>query len=141
MLFADLERCAIVAAMHVRDLAIVKGLVSVAWADDRIADEEREVIDALLAAYEATPSEAREVRQFAETKRTLDDIELSELGADDRRVLLQHAVLLTYIDGEQHQKETELLEDLIGTLRIPPMEAERIVAIAEERVQAMLAAQ
>ena len=126
--------------MHAQDLAIVKGLVSVAWADDRVADEEFEVIDALLAAYDATPSEAREVRKFAESKRTLKDIELSELGADDRRVLLQHAVLLTYIDGEQHKKELELLEDLIGTLRIPPMEAERIMASAASRAKSMLEA-
>jgi hypothetical protein len=126
--------------MHAQDLAIVKGLVSVAWADDRIADEEFEVIDALLAAYEATPSEAQEVRKYAEAKRTLKDIELSELGSDDRRVLLQHAVLLTFIDGEQHEKEVELLEDLVGTLRIPPMEAERIITAAESRAKSMLEA-
>ena len=125
--------------MHQQDMAIIKGLVSVAWADDHIADEEQQVIDALLAAYSATASESREIRKYAQAKKTLEDIELTELSTDDRRVLLQHAVLLTFIDGEQHRKEKELLEDLINRLRIPPAEAERIVAAAEERAKALLA--
>ncbi len=125
-------------AMHLQDMAIIKGLVSVAWADDRIADEEQQVIDALLAAYSATASESREIRKYAQTKRTLEDIQLTELSADDRRVLLQHAVLLTFIDGEQHQKEKELLEDLTSRLRIPPAEAERVMSAAEQRAKALL---
>lgn len=124
--------------MHAQDLAIVRGLVSVAWADERIADEEQQVLDALLAAYGASPSEARELRRYAEKRRTLEDIELTELGADDRRVLLQHAVLLTFIDGEQHQKEKDLLEDLVTRLRIPPVEAQRVIGVAEQRARSLL---
>jgi uncharacterized tellurite resistance protein B-like protein len=124
--------------MHAQDLAILKGLVSVAWADGNFADAEREVIDALLEAYGATPSEAREVRKYAETKRTLEDISLHELGADDRRVLLQHAVLLSFIDGEQHESERVMLMDLVDKLRIPPAEAERVSAAAAVRAKEML---
>ena len=124
--------------MHLQDMAIIKGLVSVAWADDRIADEEQRVIDALLEAYSATPSESREIRKFAQTKRNLEDIELTELSSDDRRILLQHAVLLTFIDGEQNKKEKDLLEDLISRLRIPSAEAERVISAAEERARALL---
>ncbi len=124
--------------MHAQDLAILRGLVSVAWADGRVADEEHQVIDALLSAYEASPSEAREIHKFAESKRSIDDIDLHELSAGDRRVLLQHAVLLTFIDGEQHAKEKELLTDLVEKLRIPAVEAERIVSAAEQRAKHML---
>lgn len=124
--------------MHAQDLAIVRGLVSVAWADERIADEEKQVLDALLAAYGASPSEARELRKYAEKRRSLEDIELTELSADDRRVLLQHAVLLTFIDGEQHQKEKDLIEDLVTRLRLPPAEAQRVIGAAEERVKSLL---
>jgi len=124
--------------MHAQDLAIVRGLVSVAWADERIADEEQQVLDALLAAYGASPSETRELRKYAEKRHTLEDIELTELGADDRRVLLQHAVLLTFIDGEQHQKEKDLLEDLVTRLRIPPVEAQRVIGVAEQRARSLL---
>jgi uncharacterized membrane protein YebE (DUF533 family) len=134
---SDLGR-AIISAMRAEDLAIVRGLVSVAWADGRVTDEESEVIDGVLAAYAASPSEERELRRYAASPRKLEDIELNELSAAGRRVLLQHAVLLTFVDGEQHQKEKELLEDLVTRLRIPPAEASRVVLEAEKRAKSML---
>lgn len=124
--------------MHEQNLAILKALVSVAWADGRVAAEELEVIDALLEAFGATPSEAREVRQYAKIERGLDDIPLTELSYDDRRVLLQHAVLLTFADGEQHEHEKRLLDQLCERLRIPEVEAKGLIAAASERAQQML---
>ena len=124
--------------MHDQNMAILKGLVSVAWADGRVADEEREVIEALLQAFEAAPSEATEVRQFAQTRRTLDDIPITDLSAADRRVLLQHAVLLTFIDGEQADVERQLLEQLSERLGIPGQESTALIQAAEERAKGLL---
>jgi tellurite resistance protein len=126
--------------MHPQDLAIVRGLVSVAWADGKVAAEEHEVIDALLAAYNASPSEIREVRGYAAKPRTLDDIELTDLSLDDRRVLLQHAVLLSYIDGEQHEREKQVLSELIERLHLTPADATRIMSAAEHRAKELLPA-
>jgi uncharacterized membrane protein YebE (DUF533 family) len=124
--------------MHEQDLAIVKALVSVAWADGHIAAEEMEVIDGLLAAFNATPSEVGEVRDFAKQPRGIDDIAVTDLSFDDRRILLQHAVLLTYIDGHQDEKERELLDQLCEKLRIPSTEATGIIAAAEQRAKGFL---
>ena len=124
--------------MHDQNMAILKGLVSVAWADGHVADEEKEVIEALLQAFNATPSESQEVRQYAEEPKKLEDIPLTELSYDDRRVLLQHAVLLTYIDGEQHETEKELIERLCHRLNIPAVEATSLIAAAEQRAKSFL---
>ncbi len=124
--------------MHQQDLAIVKGLVSVAWADGRIVAEESEIIDSLLDAYAATPTERREIALFAQKQRTLADVPIHELSHDDRRVLLQHAVLVSFVDGVQHDKEKLLLEELCEVLRIPAVEARGIVRAAEERARSML---
>ncbi|MBN2197111.1 MAG: TerB family tellurite resistance protein [Polyangiaceae bacterium] len=124
--------------MHDQNLAILKGLVSVAWADGRVAEEEAEVIEALLDAFEATPSERVEVRRYAKTPRTLDDIPITDLSFDDRRVLLQHAVLLTFVDGEQAESERETLDRLCGRLNIPDEEARALVGLAEERAKEFL---
>jgi len=88
--------------MHEQDLAIVKGLVSMAWADGSVTNEEREVIEALLQAFNASPSERRELEIYrnASQRRTIDDVPVTELSYDDRRVLLQHAVLIAHADGE-----------------------------------------
>jgi uncharacterized tellurite resistance protein B-like protein len=120
--------------MHEQDLAMVKGLVSVAWADGRVASEEAEVITALLEAFQATPSEKREVETFAKTRRTIDDVPVTELSYDDRRVLLQHAVMIMHADGEQHESEKKLLDALCEKLRIPAVEARGIIDAAERRV-------
>ena len=124
--------------MHEQDIAIVKALVPVAWADGEFADQERETIDALLDAFNATDEEKKDVREYAQTKRTLDDIQLQDLSADDRRVLLQHAVLLSFADGKQTPDEVELLEKLAGKLKIPSEEAKALMDNAAERAKKFL---
>lgn len=124
--------------MHEQNLAILKGLVSVAWADGRVAAEEMDVIEALLQAYDATPSEAHEVRLFARQPRTLDDVPLTDLSAADRRMLLHQAVVITFADGEQSDKEREVLSALIAQLRIPTTEAATILESGAKHAQSML---
>ena len=124
--------------MHEQDIAIVKALVPVAWADGEFAEQEMETLDALLDAYSATDEERRALKEYAKVKRTLDDIELQELSADDRRVLLQHAVLLSFADGKQTPDEVELLEKLAAKLRIPDAEAQASMKAAAERAQKFL---
>jgi uncharacterized tellurite resistance protein B-like protein len=124
--------------MHEQNMAIVKSLVSVAWADGVFADEEREMVEALIAAFEATDAEAKEIREYAATKKTLDDIPLTELSSDDRRVLVQHAVLLSFVDGKQETSEKEFIDALVKRLRIPDEEAKALLDNAEQRARRFL---
>ena len=124
--------------MQAQNLAIVKGLVSVAWADGHVSAEETEVLDALLEAFHALPSEAHELRKFAQTPRSLADVPIQELGFAARRQLLQHAVLLSYVDGKQDEKEKALLDQLVLALEIPPLEARDLRRDAEERTKTLL---
>ena len=121
--------------MHEQEFAIVRALVPVAWADGHFAEKEKEMLEALLDAYEATEDEKKQLREYAQEKRTLDDINLQELSAEDRRVLLQHAVLLTFADGHQHADETKLLGDLATKLKVPADEAKAVIADAEARAK------
>jgi tellurite resistance protein len=124
--------------MHEQDKAILKSLVSVAWADGRMASEENEVLEALLQAFEASAEEALEIREYAKTPRSLEDIPLTELSAEDRRTLLAHAVLITFIDGEQAAEEKQLLTALCEKLRIPADEAASLLGAAEGRAKRFL---
>lgn len=118
--------------------AMVKSLVAVAWADGRIADEETEVIEALIGAFEIQGEDADTIREYAKTPRTLDDIPLTELSAHDRRLLLQHAVILTYIDGRQTDDEVKVLDDLVRKLNIPGDEAKELLRSAGQRAKRLL---
>lgn len=121
--------------MHDQELAIVRALVPVAWADGNFDAKEKEMLEALLDAYEATDAQKAELRTYAAEKRTLEDINLQDLSAADRRVLLQNAVLLTFADGEQHPTESALLGELATKLRVPTDEAKAVMAEAEARAK------
>jgi uncharacterized tellurite resistance protein B-like protein len=121
--------------MHEQDMAILKALVPVAWADGTFAEGEKELIDGLLEAYRANDEERAQLHAYAGQRRTLDDIDLQELSADDRRVLLQHAVLLTFADGNQSASEVEFLSALSTKLRIPEDEARALMAGSAARAK------
>lgn len=124
--------------MHQQNMAILQSLITVAWADGKVADEEKEVIEALLQAFDASKAEAEFIRDFAKTKKTLEDIPLDELLADDRRVLLQHAVLVTFIDGVQDDNEKKFLNDLAAKLELPEAEREQLLNAATDRAKRFL---
>ncbi len=121
------------------DKAIMETLVSVVWADGEFADREREMLDALLACFAATDEEAAALRDYAATPRTLDDIPLTELSAGARRTVLQHAVVLSWVDGEQGDAERALLARLSDKLHIPSEEAQSLMGAADERAKRLLA--
>ncbi len=124
--------------MHDQDMAIVKALVPVAWADGVFAQPEKEMIDAVLDAYRASDKEKEIVHEYAETKRTLDDIDTQELSADDRRVLFQHAVLLSFADGDQSADEVTFLEALAKKLRLPDEDMKALMLAGGERAKKYL---
>jgi uncharacterized tellurite resistance protein B-like protein len=124
--------------MHEQDLAIVKALVSVAWADGVFADREREMLQALLDAYSAQPEERSAIEAYAAERRTLDDINPQDLSTEDRRTLLGHAVLLAYADGDLSKEEAEILAALSAKLRIPEPEAKALFAAGTDRAKKAL---
>ena len=118
--------------------AMLKSLVAIAWADGRVEAEETEVIEALLSAFEVSGEDADMIREFAKTPKAIADIPISDLSAADRRALIQHAVILTYIDGTQSDDEKAVLAELVTKLRVPADEAKDILFAAEERAKRLI---
>ena len=118
--------------------AMLKALVAVAWADGRVDGQESEVIEALISSFELGAADADAIRDYAKSPRTLADVPLTELSASDRRALLQHAVILSYIDGEQSERERAVLADLVKTTRIPEDEAGPLIAGADARARRLV---
>ena len=121
--------------MNEQDFAVVKTLCAVAWADGEFADREREMLEGLLEAYNASPDDRAAIFAYASEKRSLEDIPLQDLSAQDRRVALNHAVLLSFVDGEQAEGELAFLQAMAAHLRIPAREAEQIIASGAERAK------
>lgn len=123
------------AGMHPQNMGILKSLVSVAWADGDFGASEKEMLEALLVAFDASEDQSAELRKYAETKRTMDDVPLEDLSSDDLRLLVNHAVLLTFIDGTQDAKEKAFVEELARYVGIPDEEAKHLIAAAEDRAK------
>jgi uncharacterized membrane protein YebE (DUF533 family) len=124
--------------MHEQDMAIVRALVPVAWADGVFAETEKQMLDALLDAYRASDHEKEIIHEYAGKRRTVDDIDLQELSADDRRILFQHAVLLTFADGDQSSDEITFLHALATRLRLPETERDTLMKAGAERAKKYL---
>ena len=59
-------------------------------------------------------------------------------AADDRRVLFQHAVLLSFADGDQSADEVTFLHALAGKLRIPDEDVKALMLAGSERAKKYL---
>lgn len=124
--------------MHEQDKAILQTLVSVAWADGHFAERERQLIEALLESFGADAAEAEQLRTYAASPRSFEDIPLTELSFADRRTALQHAVVLSWVDGAQSEAEVTMLERLRDRLHIPAEEAAPLIAAASARAKQLL---
>ena len=124
--------------MHEQDMAIVKALVPVAWADGVFAAPEKEMLDALLDAYSASDKEKEIIHEYAAKQRSIEDIDMQDLSTDDRRVLFQHAVLLTYADGDQSADEVTFLMGLAKKLRLSDEETKALMTASGERAKKYL---
>lgn len=121
--------------MHPENVAILKSLVSVAWADGKFEDAEKKLLTGLLEAFEASDDEKKSLNEYAAQKRGLEDVPLEDLSPDDLRVLVHHAVLLTFIDGDQDGEEKAFVERLAKYVGIPEDESAGLIAAAEARAK------
>jgi tellurite resistance protein len=107
---------------------IVKSLVAVAWADGKVEKVEEHVIEGLLAGFDASEDEEKEILEYAKERRTLEkDVPLGDLSQEDRELLLANAALLTHADGTQSDTEKALLDKLIELLGFSAKEADAIL--------------
>jgi tellurite resistance protein len=114
----------------------LKALIAVAWADGRVGDEEKEVIETLLDAYGLEQGQADDIRKWAATRRTLEQLDLQGLEEVDRILLLQQAVFVTYIDGVQTDEELELLRGLAKRLGLENSRATELIKTTTARAKA-----
>lgn len=114
----------------------LRALVAVTWADGRVEQEEKEILDSLIDAYGIHEDDANAIREWAATKKTLDEIDLEGLEEPDRVAILLQSVFVTYVDGVQSDKEVELLRDLGKRLGFAEKRIEDLIRVGSERAKA-----
>jgi uncharacterized membrane protein YebE (DUF533 family) len=119
-------------------IKLLKLLVALAWADGRVDEEEMEIVEAMLDSFQADEETAITIRAWAKQPRSLDDIDVSDLTIEDAELVLFQAVLLTFIDGEQTEKEVELLAEFIAKLGLEKEHADAVLSSATARAKELL---
>jgi tellurite resistance protein len=125
--------------MHNHQESMLKSLIAIAWADGRFDTEEEGLVEVLLDSLGAYGEDAEKWREYAKTPRTLEDVELTYLSESDRVLLLNHAVLLSYVDGEQSEDERTVLQELVSKLGLETEQASAILTSAADRSKKLLA--
>jgi uncharacterized tellurite resistance protein B-like protein len=116
----------------------VRALVAVAWVDGEMHVPEAGVIDGLLAAFDASPDETAEIHEFARTPRTLRDVDVSNLSADEKDTLLRNAALLICSDGVETDAEIHLVGQLAQILEVSANDAREVVRSVRGGVEAAM---
>lgn len=124
--------------MEKQQEAMLKSLVAIGWADGHFADEEGEILEAMVAVFKVDAAGAAFMREYARIPRTLDDVPVAELSPDDRELLVRYAVILSYIDGEQDDDEREVIRGVVQKLGIPTDEAARLILAADDEARLLI---
>jgi tellurite resistance protein len=122
--------------MHEQDFAVLEALVPVAWADGSFGERERELFSELVSAYDPSEADRAKLLAFANQRRTLDDINLTNLSFGDRRIVLHHAALMVHADGNVDPEETKMLQALAQRLNVPSEEFNQLHTLAIEHLKA-----
>lgn len=114
--------------MTSREKTIVQALIALAWADGSVEGPETSVVEGLLAGFDASPEEEKELLAYAKGKPpSLDDLKLGALNEEERDILLGNAALLVQADGAESPVERKMLEKLARVLGLDADEARRAV--------------
>ena len=116
------------------NIPILKAVVCVAWADGLMKTPERRAFEGVLAACNFTPEEAAELRAYAAKPRTLADLDIRGLSAEDRRTVVLHAVALAHADNDYSAPERQTIQGLCERLGLSAEETHMLIGTANTRV-------
>jgi tellurite resistance protein len=113
-------------------IGLIKALGFIAWADERIAPEERDMLETVMAAL-GIPQDRRDelVEALKEGPASLEQI--AEAFTDDieKRFAIAQAILLAQVDGDFADVERAKIKELAGALEIDETELTLIYAAVE----------
>lgn len=113
-------------------VGLVKALGFVAWSDETIAPEEREMLSHVLDALAIPEGRRTELCQaFREGPPTIDEIKAAFTDDVERRFALAQAVMMAQADGAIAPSERRDIAALAEALGVPSEELQMIYAAVD----------
>ncbi|UJR82537.1 Hypothetical protein I5071_46020 [Sandaracinus amylolyticus] len=98
-------------------LRLMKFVCSFAWADLRIADQERSFVQKMMRKLKLDDDEAKQVQKWLELPPRADEVDPNDIPREHRALFLEMAKSIVGADGEISEEEREnlaLLEQLLS---------------------------
>jgi uncharacterized tellurite resistance protein B-like protein len=113
-------------------IGLVQALGFIAWSDDRIAPEEREMLSTVMDALGIPPQRREQLCEaLAKAPPTLEEISASFTDDMERRFAIAQAILLARADGDFAESERRDIQRLAAALGIDAGELEMIYAAVD----------
>jgi uncharacterized membrane protein YebE (DUF533 family) len=107
-------------------------LITMAWADGRLDDHEREGVRAAASVFNLTKELRERLDQLLEKPIGLDELLVDELSPRDKAFAYVAAAWLSGVDDEVDAKEEELLDKLSSTLGLTDERRNELTQIARD---------
>lgn len=123
--------------MSDNSIGLVKALGFVAWADERISPEERDLLRTVMDALAIPEARRQELCEgLRRAPATLEDIAAAFDDDTERRFALAQAIMLAGVDGPIEPREREKLGELAAALGIDAEELGFLYEAVEATVEA-----
>jgi tellurite resistance protein len=104
----------------------LKAVLSLAYADGTLSEDESRLVEFLIDSHGLTPEEEQEVRSQQDADLNLEALSDVVTDPQDRARAYETAALVAMMDGETQAAESEMLQKLRPALSIDVLEAQRI---------------
>jgi uncharacterized membrane protein YebE (DUF533 family) len=107
-------------------------LITMAWADGRLDDHERDGVRAAAGVFNLTKELRERLEDLLAKPIGLDELLLDELSARDKAFAFVAASWLSAVDDDVHAKEQELLDGLSSKLGLTNERRQELARIAKD---------
>lgn len=107
-------------------------LITMAWADGRLEDHEREGVRAAASVFNLTKELRERLDQLLEKPIDVEELLLDELGARDKAFAYVAAAWMSGVDDQVDPKEEELLGKLSSLLGLTDDRRRELAQIARD---------
>ena len=113
--------------MQAKELSMIVALIQVMWADNEIAESEREMLGVVLAKLGCDPEEIFAVGELIKNPVDAQAFMANLPSMEDRRELVQAMAMMAMADGKFADAEMQVIQKAAAHLDIPAAEVNELV--------------
>jgi tellurite resistance protein len=116
-------------------LNVARVVVSAAWQDGKILQEEKDAFNTAFAKVDFTEEQRDILLKEFENPTPIDEYIHEITSRDHKMLILETCILLVIADGEFHPKEKEFIDKLVKEFKLAPEDFALLYRILPERAK------